>query len=279
MNKRSLAFRLDDITPGLHRSNIKRIEEIFDSYGIKPMLGIVPFNEDPHLVVDDKDDDFWTQMRRLSDKGWTIALHGYRHVYGNDNSGILEANPFSEFAGISYDEQVKMISEGKDLLAKQGLVPAYFMAPGHTFDLNTLKALAANGIFRITDGYADRPYIREGITFYPCTLSDPCIPRGADTVCIHLNNWKETDFNDLESFLKEHKDICVDFDTWSKDLRPEEYDRTIAAQEERYRKRRLRRQNMAENERMQAYLRKSYSDNRYVKIMKRILFMPMLLKR
>ena len=64
-----LTFRLDDIAPGLKRDNLIRFEDIFDSYGIKPMIGIVPMNEDPNLVVDDKYDNFWDDMRRLRDKG------------------------------------------------------------------------------------------------------------------------------------------------------------------------------------------------------------------
>ena len=124
-----LAFRLDDITPGLKRDNLNRFEEVFDLYGIKPLIGIVPANEDPNLVVDDKDDSFWDEMRRLRDKGWKIALHGYRHVYYNDNSGILKANPFSEFAGLTYEEQKDMIFKGKSILEDKGLTPEFFSMP------------------------------------------------------------------------------------------------------------------------------------------------------
>ena len=103
--KKMLTFRLDDIAPGLKRDNFKRIEEIFDEFDIKPMIGVVPQNEDSNLSVDDIDDGFWDDIRRLQDKGWIIAQHGYRHVYSNECGGLLDANPFSEFAGVSYEEQ------------------------------------------------------------------------------------------------------------------------------------------------------------------------------
>ena len=273
-----LAFRLDDITPGLKRDNLNRFEEVFDLYGIKPLIGIVPANEDPNLVVDDKDDSFWDEMRRLRDKGWKIALHGYRHVYCNDNSGMLQTNPFSEFAGLTYEEQKDMIFKGKSILEDKGLTSEFFMAPGHTFDENTLKALVANGIFKITDGYADRPYIRDSVVFYPCRLSDPEIPKGIDTVCIHLNNWNDADFDSLMGFIEENKAICASFDDIIR-IAPVSYDESIKRQEEAFRKNKARRQKAAESEKMQRYLKKSYSKNRYVKLIKRALFLPMLLKK
>ena len=276
--EKMLLFRLDDITPGLNRNNLKRFEEVFDTYGIKPMLGIVPCNEDTHLIVEEADEDFWNDMVRLKNKGWTIAQHGYSHVYSNECSGILKANPFSEFAGVPYEEQVSMISKGKEILEKHGLKPEFFMAPGHTFDENTLKALVACGIFRITDGYTDRPYIRDGVTFYPCTLSDVKVPRGLDTVCIHLNNWSDPDFEKLEAFIKENNKICADFEI-VKDIKAVDYDEQVESAEERYRKRKTRRQKAAESDRMQRYLQRSYSDNKIIKIIKRGLFLPMLLRK
>ncbi len=273
-----LTFRLDDIAPGLKRDNLIRFEKIFDTYGIKPMIGIVPMNEDMGLVVDKKYDNFWDDMLRLKDKGWKIALHGYRHVYANENSGLLQANPFSEFAGITYEAQKDMILKGKEILEEKGLTPEYFMAPGHTFDENTLKALVANGIFNITDGYADRPYIRDGVTFYPCRLSDLKEPSGIDTVCIHLNNWDDADFDSLKAFLDENKAICKSFDDLAY-IAPSVYDESIARKEESFIRSKKRRQKAAESERMQRYLQKSYSKNKYVKLVKRALLLPMLLKR
>ena len=274
-----LTFRLDDITPGLKMANLKRFEELFDSFGIRPILGIVPCNEDKGLIVDEIQSDFWDEIRRLKAKGWLIALHGYKHVYVNEAGGILQANPFSEFASLSYEEQKQMISEGKRILEENDLSPKFFMAPGHTFDENTLKALVSNGIFCLTDGYADRPYIREGITFYPCRSSEPVIPSGFDTLCIHLNNWNDEDFTSLEDFLNNNREICKSLDEVRNLFEPVAYNDNIAAQEKRFIRNKALKQRAAQSEHMQRYLKKSYSENKAVKLIKRVLYLPMLLKR
>lgn len=275
-----LTFRLDDIAPGLARENLDRLEAIFDNYGIKPLIGVVPDCKDPHLQVEACDEnEFWQNVLRLQDKGWTIALHGLEHVYSNECSGILDANPFSEFAGLSYEKQLDMITRGRSILQEKGLNASFFMAPGHTFDENTLKALVANGIFNVTDGYAKQLYIREGVTFYPCKLSEAKVVNSIDTVCIHLNNWKDSNFIELENFLKEHKDICTDFDEIKRNNEAVSYGRQIEKQEIAYKKLKARKQKAAESDVMQNYLRKSYSTNKVVKLVKRVLFLPMLLKR
>lgn len=274
-----LTFRLDDITPGLKMANLKRFEELFDSFNIRPILGIVPCNEDKGLIVDKIQSDFWDEMRRLKDKGWLIALHGYKHVYVNEDSGILEANPFSEFASLPYETQKHMISEGKRILEENDLPVQLFMAPGHTFDGNTLKALVANGIFGLTDGYADRPYIRDGVTFYPCRLNEPCIPSGFDTLCMHLNNWTDEDFDSLETFLKSNRDICKSLDEAKNLFEPVPYNDSIASQEKRFIRNKALKQKAAQSEIMQRYLKKSYSESKALKLIKRVLYLPMLLKR
>lgn len=273
-----LLFRLDDITPGLNGGNFKRIENIFDEFGVKPLIGVVPFNEDEHLMVEEPQADFWNHLVKLQQKGWTIALHGYKHVYINEESGILKANPFSEFAGVDYETQSKMIAEGKSLLESRGLEVDYFMAPGHTFDENTLKALVANGINKLTDGYTSEPYIRDGVTFVPCKLTDAVVPNGVDTVCIHLNNWGENDFASLESFLKSNSSCVTGFEGIEKEVTAIPYDGSIARQEERFLKIRAGKQKAAESEVMQYYLRKSYSDNKYIKLIKRVIMLPLLLR-
>lgn len=288
--ERGLLFRLDDITPGMNNENFNRIEKIFDSFNVKPMIGVVPCNGDENLIVDEQiasekhftedeaEDAFWKNVKRLQDKGWTIALHGYSHVYVNDQGGLLEANPFSEFAGVEYEKQVDIISKGKAVLESHGLQVNYFMAPGHTFDENTLKALAATGINRLTDGYTDKPYVRDGITFVPCTLIEAQVPKGIDTLCIHINNWKDADFENLQEFLKENSGIVTGFAEVEKEVAPVAYDKEMAGQEKKYIRLRDGKRKAAESEVMQYYLQKSYSSNRYVKLAKRIMMLPLLLR-
>ena len=140
-----------------------------------------------------------------------------------------------------------MISKGKEILESHGLNPTFFMAPGHTFDENTLKALSTSGIKHITDGYSLQPYEREG----------------------------------LREFLAEHKDICAGFDKLTDEIKPVAYNKNVRNQERRYiRKKSIKRKLLSKrfigDERWQSYLQKSYSSNRYLKTIKRILYLPTL---
>ena len=66
-------------------------------------------------------------------KGWTIAMHGYTHVYSSEDGGINPVNLRSEFAGHSIIEQRKKISAGLKILMKNNLYPKLFFAPAHHF--------------------------------------------------------------------------------------------------------------------------------------------------
>lgn len=277
--KQGLLFRLDDIAPGLSSANLARLEKIFDQYNIKPLMGVVPQNQDDNLIVQKQEEEtFWQEVKRLTDKGWAVSMHGFCHVYCTQESGLLKANPFSEFAGLDYQTQSDKLKEGRELLQKHGIDTDCFMAPGHTFDINTLKALKENGFKYVTDGYTDYPYRREGLLMIPCTLTDPAMITGCDTVCIHLNNWKDCDFERLESFLKDNSDICGDWNEVMRDgEQAREYDTAVAKAEAAYIRKRDIKRAAAENETMQRYLKKSYSSNKPVKLLKRCLFLPMLI--
>ena len=48
-----------------------------------------------------------------------------------------------------------------------GIQADIFMAPGHTYDKNTLKVLKECGFTHVTDGFWKTPYLRQGLTFLP----------------------------------------------------------------------------------------------------------------
>lgn len=76
-------------------------------------------------------------------------------------------NAQSEFAGKSYEEQYRLLESGQKKLLDRGIETKLFMAPGHTFDKMTLRALKALGFTHVTDGFGDLPYVRSGMTFLP----------------------------------------------------------------------------------------------------------------
>lgn len=277
---KGLLFRLDDIAPGLKKDNLAELETLFDKYNIKPLIGVVPDNKDDNLVVDEYlEEEFWSNVKRLQDKGWVITLHGYNHVYTTEESGLLQANPFSEFAGVSYEKQAEMLKSGKEILKQHGLMVKGFMAPGHTFDMNTLKALKENGFEFVTDGYTDYAYVREGLKFVPCTTDEATVVTKLDTMCIHLNNWKKANFDRLNEFLKDNSDALA---SWTEVLGAEDvvlYNDSVAKAEKKFIKIRDMKRRVAESDNMQRYLQKSYSTNKIIKLVKRVIFLPMLLKK
>ncbi len=77
-----------------------------------------------------------------------MAMHGYQHIYGTSKGGIFPLNHFSEFAGEPLEEQRKKIAAGRQILENHGVHTDIFMAPGHSYDRNTLTALMENGFFQ-----------------------------------------------------------------------------------------------------------------------------------
>jgi len=279
--KTGCTFRLDDITPGMHNENFNRIKAIFEKNNIYPLIGVVPDNKDDHLnlepVDEKKEEDFWKEVCALQERGWMVAQHGYCHVYETEDGGLLQANPFSEFAGLPYEIQFAKLKKGKYLLQQHGIKTNIFMAPGHTFDECTLKALKDNQFEYITDGYWNAPYERKGLTFIPCTLSGPGNFTGIDTVCIHLNNYEEADFERLENFIQENRESLYSFSEMINTVPVVPYSEGIERAERKFIADKERKNKLAKNDKMQWYLQKTYHSNKWLKMIKRIICLPMLL--
>lgn len=174
-------FRIDDISWDMNYENFSRIRNLFFQYDIRPIIGVIPHNEDPKLKEQAggngiPQDRFWEEMRTLQQEhGWAIALHGYDHVYVTSDGGIFKTNPRAEFAGLPYGRQEEKIRKGKAILEENGLRIDAFMAPGYSLDWNTVEALKVNGITVVTDGLAAYPYRKRGVLFVPQVLPWPRI--------------------------------------------------------------------------------------------------------
>lgn len=209
-------FRIDDITWDINYENFCKIRDIFIHYGVKPIVGVIPYNEDKEIKIATADkgiseEYFWSEIKNLQDNyGWSIALHGYNHVYVSDDSGLLKINKRSEFAGLPYDIQYKKIFEGKKALEEHGLKVDIFMAPSHSFDKNTLLALCENNISTVTDGYGLYPYLSRGLLFIPQQIATPRrIILGVFTFCQHINFMTNEDHQFIENFIKKHCKDCI----------------------------------------------------------------------
>lgn len=197
MNKSSYILRIDDACPTMRRSSFERIRTVCDNVDIKPIIGIVPDNRDPKLVIDREWTDFWSLMRNLANNGWIIAQHGYQHVYNERKT---------EFAGLPYDQQIQKISSGQKIIAeKMGYVPTWFMAPSHSIDINTCKALHTLSFTHITDGIALYPFIKHGLTWVPQQLWRPIsMPFGIWTICLHPNTMNDSQIDAVLAFVQLH---------------------------------------------------------------------------
>jgi len=209
-----ITVRLDDITPDMDYEKFYKMKQILDTYQIKPLIGVVPFNEDKNLMKSPKMEDFAGFLQGLINEGWVVALHGYEHLYSTAKGGLFPLNHFSEFVGLSFDKQNDMIAKGKDRLAEWGIATDIFMAPGHTFDRNTLKALKKNGFTYVTDGFGKKPFIRNGLVFLPIAIKQSDSYKDNDaytTLVFHTNTMEDKDFAHYAKMFDDLKDSFISY--------------------------------------------------------------------
>lgn len=216
-----IAVRLDDITPDMDWERFLKFKEVLDKYQVKPLIGVVPDNRDENLKGSQEGapTDFWTYIKELQKEGWVIAMHGYRHIYSTDKGGVFPLNNFSEFAGLAYEEQEKMLADGKRMLAEKGIETDVFMAPAHSYDKNTLKALIKTGFNKITDGFGDCPYQWKGITFFPISfrLSDTLKKKtGYSTMVIHTGTIKDNEWEKYENYFQREDVTWISYEEYLK---------------------------------------------------------------
>lgn len=209
-----IAVRMDDITPDMDWESFRFFQRLFEEAGITPLLGIVPQNRDEALRVSEAREDFWAWMAKLSAQGYCLAMHGCYHVYTTGKGGLFPLNDRSEFAGLSYERQRELLAIGKEKLREQGIETDIFMAPAHSYDKNTLRALRELGFTKITDGFGRAPYRRCGLTFYPISfLLDKSLrqKKGATTMVIHANTATEADRRRYERIFREHRGDLISY--------------------------------------------------------------------
>ncbi len=211
-NKYSVVtFRLDDISQQMDDKKFLICKDLFQKYGIKPLVGVVPDNNDKNLNIGSEITDFWEMILALKQEGWSVAQHGHNHIYTTSESGLFSLNRFSEFAGLPYEQQYHKIREGKKILQGHGIETDIFMPPAHSMDENTIRALINNGFKYVTDGRSKYPYIRDGLKFIPCRDHEFRSKRGLVTICIHSNGLIDSEILHLESFILGNRDKIIDF--------------------------------------------------------------------
>lgn len=207
-------IRLDDACSTMNHANWRLVENILDEYGVKPIVGVIPNNKDSDFSWE-TDEHFWERVASWQEKGWTIALHGLHHkMFKCDNKQHyqLSHSRNTEFTSLPYDEQKSMLREGISILKAHGIKPICFFAPAHTYDGNTVKALCdIKDIQFIVDGYALRPYRKDGIVFLPSLCDGPFhMPVGIHTFVFHPSVMTSLKIIRLKKFLKVERENIID---------------------------------------------------------------------
>ena len=88
-----------------------------------------------------------------------------------------------------------------------------FFAPNHTYDKNTFLALKNSGLNEVIDGYGLIPYRELGIKFIPQLFyKNIMLPIGIQSTQIHLNYWKDKDFELFKKFIIKNKEKIITYD-------------------------------------------------------------------
>ena len=209
-----IAIRMDDITPDMDWAKFLRFKELCDLYQVKPLIGVVPYNQDEMLQIDTPREDFWEYIQELQKNGWMIAQHGYCHIYSTKKMGLFPLNQISEFAGISYENQLQTLKKGKEILESKGIYTDIFMAPAHSYDKNTIRALKELGFRKITDGFGKQPYVWKAVQFYPISYKQSSSlkqSKGYTTFVVHTNTMDEADFERYDKLFREYQNRLIDY--------------------------------------------------------------------
>ena len=210
-----ILIRFDDIAENMNWHLMAKCEKIFDELNIKPVMGVIPNNQDKDLLVYPKKENFWQIVKKWQLKGWEIAMHGYNHIYDNDTNkkDFFEYGGKSEFYGHSLENQSNKIKKGLEIFKKNDIKIRTFFSPNHTYDFNTFEALKLSGINEVIDGYGLKPYLENNIKFIPQLFYKPFfLPFGLQTTQIHLNYWTENEFNKFSELIYKNKKQIISYD-------------------------------------------------------------------
>lgn len=221
LNSAQYLIRFDDLCPTMLSERLDRYVSLVARHGVRPILSVVPDNQDPALDLEAYDPRFWDRLKSLQAAGATIAMHGYRHLCASQGKSLLGLNAQTEFAGVEESQQRLWIHAGLSILRNHGLRPRLFVAPRHGFDLGTLRALGREGLGVLSGGFARRPFTRYGVVWIPQQLWEP-VPKssGLWTISVHTNSAVASLERKMERFLDQHGGQFTCFDRALGDWQP-----------------------------------------------------------
>lgn len=163
LNAMNVVFRYDDFrlaTDSLDKEMIR----LFVEKNIPISLAVVPCDADESFAINN--DTFLDSLKHLVEDGKVeICLHGLTHQQ--------IAN--GEFAEVSYDEQYRRLSKGKQFLDSvfQRSI-CTFIAPFNAYDATTLQVIKELGMPVLSGGlHSGQDWSNPAITYYPWTIDHP----------------------------------------------------------------------------------------------------------
>ena len=217
MSKRKILIRFDDICPTMDFEQFERALLILKKYKVSALLGVIPDCRDKDLQIERTHTEFWEYIKKLENLGCTIAMHGCFHSFDINARGRVDTEFKSEFAGHPYEKQYEKIQRGKSIFEAHSIKSDVFFAPAHSYDDNTLRALASNGFKYVSDGMSFKPVKRFNVVCIPCKARGcPKIKRkGYYTAVFHAHEWVRNDkkqgFEDLKNLCEQYKEDIVPF--------------------------------------------------------------------
>jgi peptidoglycan/xylan/chitin deacetylase (PgdA/CDA1 family) len=224
-------IRLDDALPTMHAEKWEIVESLLDQYGIKPMVAVIPNNDDKTMEFDDVDMLFWERVKKWKAKGWSIGLHGYNHLYHdiNKKDSLVPFHNRSEFVGLNFEMQKEKLKKALNIFSYKNIEPDLFIAPSHSFDEITLHALKnETSIKLVSDGISLSPFLFSDIWFVPQQLwKFKWRPFGIWTICLHPNTITPSEIEDISIALSKYHDIFISLD--EVELRQTWYDKAFGS--------------------------------------------------
>ena len=213
MKEPAYLVRFDDVCPTMDWETWNKIEKVIVAEDIKPIMAVVPDNKDEKLKFAEENKNFWSKVMEWQKMGWSIAVHGYQHLYETSDSGLLGLNNYSEFSGLSYEQQTKKLKKAINIFNSHGVKPDLWVAPAHSFDETTICALTDVGLNIISDGFYMRPVKHANKIWIPQQLwRFRKFRSGIWTVCFHINGIKKFEVEEICSNFIKYSNSIVSLD-------------------------------------------------------------------
>jgi len=200
-------IRLDDACDSIDYEKWELLTQVLLDYKVKPIVALIPDNKDESLNYCKKKEPerFEDLIKCWKLNNWTFAQHGYNHSYHQicKFKSFHPINNFSEFTGLSLQQQYSNIRNGKLTLETTGIYSNLFVFPGHHFNLNSLRAIIMNDFEIVSDGFFLFPMKFRQLKVLPQQLwwfKKKLL--GVWTINLHPNTMTFDEINEFKSILE-----------------------------------------------------------------------------